>query len=38
MKGTTQRFWKHEIPRTARPIEGRINLTFRVINPACKGK
>jgi alkylated DNA repair dioxygenase AlkB len=33
MKGETQRFWKHEIPRTARPIGKRINLTFRVIDP-----
>ena len=33
MKGETQRFWKHEIPRTARPIGKRINLTFRVIEP-----
>ena len=33
MKGETQRFWKHEIPRTARPIGKRINLTFRVIKP-----
>jgi alkylated DNA repair dioxygenase AlkB len=31
MKGPTQHFWKHEIPRTARPVEARINLTFRVI-------
>ena len=31
MKGPTQRFWKHEVPRTARPVGGRINLTFRVI-------
>ena len=31
MKGDTQRFWKHEIPRTAVPVAGRINLTFRVI-------
>jgi alkylated DNA repair dioxygenase AlkB len=33
MKGTTQHFWKHEVPRTARPIGARINLTFRVIKP-----
>jgi alkylated DNA repair dioxygenase AlkB len=33
MKGPTQRFWKHEIPRTARPVGQRINLTFRVIKP-----
>jgi alkylated DNA repair dioxygenase AlkB len=31
MKGTTQHFWKHQIPKTARPIGPRINLTFRVI-------
>ncbi|TRX39291.1 alpha-ketoglutarate-dependent dioxygenase AlkB family protein [Flavobacterium restrictum] len=31
MKGTTQHFWKHQIPKTAKPIEPRINLTFRVI-------
>lgn len=33
MKGPTQHFWKHEIPRTARPVGQRINLTFRVIDP-----
>lgn len=31
MKGTTQQFWKHQIPKTSKPIESRINLTFRVI-------
>jgi len=31
MKGTTQHFWKHQIPKTNKPIGGRINLTFRVI-------
>jgi len=31
MKGTTQHFWKHQIPKTAKPIGERINLTFRVI-------
>lgn len=31
MKGTTQHFWKHQIPKTAKPIESRINLTFRII-------
>jgi len=31
MKGTTQHFWKHQIPKTTRPIGSRINLTFRVI-------
>ena len=31
MKGTTQHHWMHEIPRTAKPIGPRINLTFRII-------
>lgn len=31
MKGTTQHFWKHQIPKTAKLIGPRINLTFRVI-------
>lgn len=31
MKGTTQHFWKHQIPKTAKPIGERINLTFRII-------
>jgi alkylated DNA repair dioxygenase AlkB len=32
MKGTTQRFWLHQIPKTARPVGPRINLTFRFIH------
>ena len=31
MTGTTQHFWKHQIPKTARTIDERINLTFRII-------
>jgi alkylated DNA repair dioxygenase AlkB len=31
MKGTTQHFWKHQIPKTSKNIGPRINLTFRVI-------
>ena len=31
MKGETQHFWKHQIPKTAKPIGSRINLTFRII-------
>jgi alkylated DNA repair dioxygenase AlkB len=31
MKGTTQHFWKHQIPKTAKKIDSRINLTFRFI-------
>lgn len=31
MKGSTQHFWKHKIPKTAKNINPRINLTFRII-------
>ncbi|OAZ04576.1 alpha-ketoglutarate-dependent dioxygenase AlkB family protein [Flavobacterium succinicans] len=31
MKGKTQHFWKHQIPKTTKPIGPRINLTFRII-------
>lgn len=31
MKGTTQQYWKHQIPKTAKQIGPRINLTFRII-------
>ncbi|WP_425237916.1 alpha-ketoglutarate-dependent dioxygenase AlkB family protein [Ulvibacterium sp.] len=31
MGGKTQNHWLHQIPKTARPIGKRINLTFRVI-------
>ena len=31
MKGTTQDFWKHQIPKTSKTIGSRINLTFRVV-------
>lgn len=31
MKGATQHFWKHQVPKTAKTIGSRINLTFRVI-------
>lgn len=31
MKGATQHHWLHQIPKTAKKIGARINLTFRVI-------
>lgn len=31
MSGTLQHFWKHQLPKTARPVGERINLTFRKI-------
>lgn len=32
MRGTTQQFWKHQLPKTTQPIGARINLTFRFIH------
>jgi alkylated DNA repair dioxygenase AlkB len=31
MASATQHFWQHQIPKTAKPVGERINLTFRVI-------
>ncbi|MDZ8136184.1 MAG: alpha-ketoglutarate-dependent dioxygenase AlkB [Nostoc sp. DedQUE04] len=31
MKGTTQHFWQHQIPKTNKLTQPRINLTFRQI-------
>lgn len=31
MQGPTQHYWKHELPRTKKPVGPRINLTFRKI-------
>src|SRR5437016_10675124 len=31
MGGTTQRYWKHRVPRTAADVGPRMNLTFRVV-------
>jgi len=31
MAGTTQSFWQHQVPKTAKDILPRINLTFRQI-------
>ena len=31
MKGQTQQFWQHQIPKTSKSLKPRINLTFRVI-------
>lgn len=31
MQGELQHFWKHQIPKTKKPIGERVNLTFRVI-------
>jgi alkylated DNA repair dioxygenase AlkB len=34
MAGQTQRHWVHAVPKTARPVGERINLTFRQVQPA----
>lgn len=34
MRGETQRHWQHALPRTARPVGERINLTFRLVRPS----
>jgi alkylated DNA repair dioxygenase AlkB len=31
MAGPTQHFWKHQVAKTAKVVEPRLNLTFRVI-------
>ncbi|MDZ8189364.1 MAG: alpha-ketoglutarate-dependent dioxygenase AlkB [Nostoc sp. ChiSLP02] len=31
MAGVTQHFWQHQIPKTSKQVQPRINLTFRVI-------
>ncbi|WP_422859319.1 alpha-ketoglutarate-dependent dioxygenase AlkB family protein [Flagellimonas sp. S174] len=31
MRGQTQHFWQHQIAKTAKKVEERINLTFRII-------
>lgn len=32
MRGELQHYWQHQIPKTAKPVKERINLTFRVIH------
>ncbi|MEG4105946.1 alpha-ketoglutarate-dependent dioxygenase AlkB [Microcoleus sp. S13_C5] len=32
MKGVTQHFWQHQIPKAAKVTEPRINLTFRKVS------
>ncbi|RZJ71764.1 alpha-ketoglutarate-dependent dioxygenase AlkB [Flavobacterium sp.] len=34
MVGTTNTFWQHEVPKTARQVLPRINLTFRIARRA----
>jgi alkylated DNA repair dioxygenase AlkB len=39
MEGDTQRFWKHQVPKSKRATGPRVNLTFRnVSRPALRGR
>ncbi len=38
MAGTTQQHYRHALPRTARPVGERVNLTFRHVDPAWCGR
>jgi alkylated DNA repair dioxygenase AlkB len=31
MQGELQHFWQHQVPKTSKPVNERINLTFRKI-------
>jgi alkylated DNA repair dioxygenase AlkB len=31
MRGATQHHWRHQVPKTARAVAERVNLTFRVV-------
>ncbi|HQV24075.1 MAG TPA: alpha-ketoglutarate-dependent dioxygenase AlkB, partial [Agitococcus sp.] len=33
MQGQTQHFWQHSVPKQAKVLKPRINLTFRHIYP-----
>lgn len=37
MYGDTQAAWQHCIPKTARPVGERINLTFRLVRTSASG-
>jgi alkylated DNA repair dioxygenase AlkB len=35
MHGTTQQYWQHALPKTARLVGPRLNLTFRWVHPVA---
>ena len=38
MRGQTQHFWEHSLPKKSKPLETRINITFRkLINESITG-
>jgi alkylated DNA repair dioxygenase AlkB len=36
MRSATQANWLHQIPKTAKPVEERLNLVFRVVVAPAK--
>ncbi len=38
MKGSTQHFWQHQLPKTSKLIDSRINLTFRNLGESSISK
>lgn len=38
MGGQCQANWRHELPRTRRPVGGRINLTYRRVEPVRQSR
>ncbi len=36
MGGATQRWWRHRVPRTRRPVGPRLNLTFRIVRAGAR--
>ena len=36
MRGSTQRFWQHQVPKTSQAVKPRVNLTFRTISPSSR--
>ncbi len=36
MQGDTQKFYQHSLPRTAKPVQPRLNLTFRTVLPTAR--
>jgi len=35
MSGSTQRYWEHQVPRTKKVTEPRVNLTFRKVTSSA---
>ncbi|HEY3834272.1 MAG TPA: alpha-ketoglutarate-dependent dioxygenase AlkB [Acidimicrobiia bacterium] len=38
MRGPTQHHWMHQVPKTAKPVGARINLTYRLVSPSAPAR